>query len=830
MINFGVSAAWIGLDSAKVKYQMMYKNHGADSSLLWIRGDTVIDTVSIDKAVNMGHPYQFYDSTKTLLIKGKDIKIDLYANLFFDSTDATNGIVKYGKDHAVYLSAGGFPSASNGAWLQLYGETYTDNEGNASLSSGNSGVLNFYSSGAINSHGYHNWYFTEVDTPQIKFDYGSNEVTMRAFNQQEASPSQSLNFVVGNGASEDVKGFSVQPDQIIFRDTVVFLKGFKGDTAGGSSDSVRAAHKADILFHGLTNETIQYFPVPNSDSTLTDSKLYQYGDQLYNGYASVYQSDTAPNVLYSIMNDKATIGNACYYQMNNKNSYMNYYYSGMKMNHTGTTKNKFSLYSISTGSYTALFMSYDDSLHQITFNDSISGGTGVFTWNPVCFRNYRASDSLGIDNYGSYKQGIIKSCSTTDSFTVWKNGELERMSGSTLRTTIGAVSGTGTNYYIPAWTGTTSIAKSSMLNISTAVMNIGSAASFQVINTDTNESSCNIIFNNSDTKYYNGGVNLTYHKIQNDSGYSHFEIRSYSGPSKYLTFFRIEESTGTLSLNRADYDDTRSIQPIMVDNGGLNVDDTIWTGIGVSNYLSMFNSDGAIINSGIIDSGNIFSTPETTIIHNRNWDVNNGYFMVGTITGDSSSYFKMYNKVSGGNTVLRNKNGIGFLTPGSYVVAEDDFHTQYNEEGAAYVNGAKSVRSITAVDSNELKSLDSSQTVKTIPCSLFDGTTYRAVVNASIYRIGKSVTVHIPELTGTITASTLASIRIGPGVPPHNTYNNILEPFVMAVSNSVIKSGYLLYDGLSGGTERFTIYPYVGSYLDAGSGGIRSATFTYICN
>ncbi len=433
------------------------------------------------------------------------------------------------------------------------------------------------------------------------------------------------------------------------------------------------------------------------------------------------------------------------------------------------------------------------------------------------------------------------------------------------------ISGSGTQYFIPVWTGTKSQGNSSMLNIGSTVMNIGSASSFQVINTDTNESSANMWFNNTDTKYYNGGVNLTYHKIQNDSGYSHFEMRSYSSAGKYLTFLRIDEQGG-LNLNHADYDNTRSIPAMTVDNGGLDVKDSMWirkfgdspgadtlvetfagklfkkaassfsfaisqvtnltdslaakiSGSGTIGYLSKFTASGTIGNTGIIDSGNVFSTPETTTIHNRNWDSNTGYFQVGTITADSSSYFKMYNKVSGGNTVLRNKNGIGLLTPGSYVVAEDDFHTQYNEEGVAYVNGSKSVRSIVKVDSVKLKSLDSVWTVFTVVDSLFDGGTFRTAGTASVYKMGRNVTVTFNTLTGTITTDTTTYLKFGSNFPAPLA-GSIVEPHIITNNSGQVKLGWMYYIG----TRYYSVVNYDNSKLAAGTSGVRSATFTYICD
>ncbi|MDD5060666.1 MAG: hypothetical protein PHN44_00075 [Candidatus Marinimicrobia bacterium] len=435
----------------------------------------------------------------------------------------------------------------------------------------------------------------------------------------------------------------------------------------------------------------------------------------------------------------------------------------------------------------------------------------------------------------------LPSGGTGDSCLILKNGVPTIVSASSYRTMIGAATpqqisdsianmpiGSGSNYFIPKWSGVNpnvrTLVNTSMLNIGATLMNIGSASSFQVINTDTNESSSNIWFNNADTKYYAGGINLTYHKIQNDSGYSHFEIRSYSSAGKYLTFLRIDEQGG-LNLNHADYDDTRVIPAMTVDNGGLNVADTIWTGIGTSKYLSMFNSDGAIINSGIIDSGNVLSTPETTTVHNRNWDSNTGYFQVGTITGDSSSYFKMYNKVSGGNTVLRNKNGIGLLTPGSYVVAEDDFHTQYNEEGVAYVNGSKSVRSIIAIDSIKLKSLDSVYTVFEVVDSIFDGGTFRTAGIAYAYKTGRSVTVTIKELTGTVTTDTTTYVRFGSNFPDPLT-GSFVEPSCVTYNGGQVKLGWMRYIS----ARKYEILNYDNSNLSAGTSGIWSVSFTYICN
>jgi hypothetical protein len=83
-----------------------------------------------------------------------------------------------------------------------------------------------------------------------------------------------------------------------------------------------------------------------------------------------------------------------------------------------------------------------DSTGQVVANDSTIGWSTGRIWQPWWFRNYRPTDSLMIDNAGSYAQGIIKGCASTDSIAVWKRtasgNELMQMSASTARTVMGA--------------------------------------------------------------------------------------------------------------------------------------------------------------------------------------------------------------------------------------------------------------------------------------------------------------------------------------------------------------------------------------------------------
>jgi hypothetical protein len=978
------------LDSNKViVYDTGYFNqriHGKiDSSAFANKADTV---------------FKIYDSTGALLIKGLSAKLNIYANLFFDTTEPTNGLIKYGSAKALYLSTGGYPSADSGAWIQLYGNNYPDYAGNLTLSSGNSGIINLYSSGAINSHGYYNYYFTEDTLPQISFGYGVNEVTMRAFNQHEQSPSHSLNFVLGLSASEDVHGMSIQQEQIIFRDTVIYLKGFKGGTTGGSTDSTRASHKADRADSAGVSGTSYGFihGVPagvllkaKSASACTSSHVSENGDTVKITYTSApgdtfTNSGLTPGVMYS--GCSAPNGD-CYFSVNygvfagdifiqyagagvlNDLNQTHLTYKGMTSTSNGDVYAcvwSGNLYKRTggTGDFVSIGLSdywYDitqfddqlfavdgDSIYQIdpvslvktnlnqtvrqyvkihaTKNGDIyvlvagtqdiyrrAFGTSTFValgqtnraWTAIssdtsgnvyaasgggyynCYRQmggvgdfvlfqplntscYHYFSKINGDMYGLMSNRItIKTneitdrifnvsggnsnfagkvnientpTTTTAAWVLGKNAapdnEIKKIDLDTLRTVIGAatpqqisdslankVIGVGTRYFMPVWSGTPTthtLSNSSLLNLGSALMNIGVASSMQLINTSESESSCNLIFNNADTKYYGGGVYLTYHKIQNDSGYSHFEIRSYSSAGKYLTFLRIDEQGG-LNLNHADYDDTRSIPAMTVDNGGIHINDTIWTDIGTSKCLSMFNSDGAIINSGISDSGNVLSFLDSISIHLRNWSSGTGYFLIGDQSIDSGSYFKMYNKVSGGNTVIQNKNGIGLLTPGSYVVAEDDFHTQYNEEGVAYVNGAKSLRTITAIDSNELKVLDGAVDTFTVVDSLFDGGTFRTASTVAVYKIGKMVTVSFCDLIGTVTADTNTYVKFGSNLPSATDANSV-QPHIITNNGGQVKMGWLY----NAGARKYQVYNYDNSKLAAGTSGIKSATYTYIAN
>jgi len=79
------------------------------------------------------------------------------------------------------------------------------------------------------------------------------------------------------------------------------------------------------------------------------------------------------------------------------------------------------------------------------------------------------------------------------------------------------------------------------------------------------------------------------------------------------------------------------------------------------------------------------------------------------------------------------------------------------------------------------------------PCSLFDGSTYRATGTSHIYKMGKIIRIDIPQLTGTITAATTTYIRFPPGIliaPPGGNEKNPVPLTDMAVGEGLGWVGY----------------------------------------
>jgi len=226
------------VDTATIKY---------DPTNKMLKGKIDSATIS-DTVIDPGKIYTLYDSTGALLIKGLSVKLNLYANLFFDTTEPTNGLIKYGSAKALYLSTGGYPNADSGAWLQLYGNNYSDPDysGNLTLSSGNGGEINIYSAFGVNTHGYNTFYLRGADTADALFQHGPSpgHIVLRT-DHIDTSTHNVFNIVNGPATSEAIHGVEIGPDYITFKDPVNLLGGIHDTT--GWPDSVRASHKADIL-------------------------------------------------------------------------------------------------------------------------------------------------------------------------------------------------------------------------------------------------------------------------------------------------------------------------------------------------------------------------------------------------------------------------------------------------------------------------------------------------------------------------------------------------------------------------------------------------------
>lgn len=250
-------------------------------------------------------------------------------------------------------------------------------------------------------------------------------------------------------------------------------------------------------------------------------------------------------------------------------------------------------------------------------------------------------------------------------------------------------------------------------------------------------------------------------------------------------------------------------------------------GSGTIGYLSKFTSSGAIGNSGIIDSGKVISTYDTTIMRPRNWnnkDYPNNYYQIGDQIDDSSSFFKMYSRGSTGWIKLQGRGGISLSTPGCFTDI-DSVSIGSCEEGVAYINSAKRVTSLPSVNSTELGVLDGAGDTIVVVDSLFDGGTFRTASTATVYKIGRMVTVSFGDLLGTVTAGTNTYIKFGSNLPLP-TYAN-LQPHVITNNGGQVKMGWLY--GASTGLRTYRILNYDNSNLAAGNSGISSATWTFIC-
>jgi hypothetical protein len=110
--------------------------------------------------------------------------------------------------------------------------------------------------------------------------------------------------------------------------------------------------------------------------------------------------------------------------------------------------------------------------------------------------------------------------------------------------------------------------------------------------------------------------------------------------------------------------------------------------------------------------------------------------------------------------------------------------------------------------------------------SLYDGTTYRARALARITRTGAIVVMKQPALSGTISSSTETNIR---GIP--SKFNPISDyTFTCIVTeNSIDTIGRADLKTLGSATvEGIAITKTNGNYLNAGTGGIKQSSFTWI--
>ena len=243
--------------------------------------------------------------------------------------------------------------------------------------------------------------------------------------------------------------------------------------------------------------------------------------------------------------------------------------------------------------------------------------------------------------------------------------------------------------------------------------------------------------------------------------------------------------------------------------------------------ITKIDSDSTLANSGIIDSGKVLSTYDTTIIRPRNWDdiaYPNNYFQIGSQVDDSSSFFKMYSRGSTGWIKLQGRGGIYLSTPGSFTNI-DSVAIESCEEGAAYINSAKRITSLASVNSTELEVLDGAGDTFTVVDSLFDGGTFRTASTAAVYKIGRMVTVSFCNLTGTVTADTNTYIKFG-GNLPASTDANSVQPHIITNNGGQVKMGWLY----NAGVRKYQVCNYDNSKLSAGTSGIKSATYTYIAN
>jgi len=253
---------------------------------------------------------------------------------------------------------------------------------------------------------------------------------------------------------------SIQRDSVthaVYSDTA--------DTALNTPDSVRAAHKADSsgkadtsrvsgtsygFIHGVTN---QYIPYSTGVGTLGRRNLFWSATPEAMDTAALWYGDGGVRKVIFVLftnsgsaNSRNRIG---FY--NNQTSYGWYGAScnllWTKLSAGGYTGyNKFSIRTITDPSPETFMdhISIYEQTGQVVFNDSLTYYEAPHrsVWPTVKFKNYRNSDSVLIENMGSYTQEIIKGCASTDSFAAWKRtsagNELMQISGSTLRTVIGA--------------------------------------------------------------------------------------------------------------------------------------------------------------------------------------------------------------------------------------------------------------------------------------------------------------------------------------------------------------------------------------------------------
>lgn len=236
------------------------------------------------------------------------------------------------------------------------------------------------------------------------------------------------------------------------------------------------------------------------------------------------------------------------------------------------------------------------------------------------------------------------------------------------------------------------------------------------------------------------------------------------------------------------------VEKMRVDITGIHAFDTLDLDYTTASQFLVTDANKNVVTSGYIDSSESgqpyvkhLMTPPNLYIEPKTIDGNDtGYIHIGGI-GDTRG---------GKLVVYGNENAnTGEVSIVCGNVGSVNISDSVNLFGSAVIDYLDTGRVLRLNGTKEIIHGDS---LITTPCSLFTGATFRQTATAYVYLFGNKVSVSIPELTGTMTASTTTYLRFGYALPnPVGSPGEFNKPILIddADSNTF---GALTYGGSYG--------------------------------